>query len=198
MPRGTPDLTQLLTADEVRIRVEDLARRLAPTLDDDTIAVCLLIGGLWFAADLTRALANVGRSVAFDALWLSSYGESRESAGRCDRLAGPQRSVEGRPTLIIDDVIDSGLSLLEARRLLLDSGASRVTTAVFARKPWPNPREIEPDFVAWEAPARFLVGYGMDDAGGMRGFPGIAAVDGLSVQPGGQRLAGQHLGIGRT
>lgn len=178
MPRVRPEVTQLLTPEDVRSRVDALAVRLAPALDDDTIAVCLLIGGLWFAADLTRALATLGRFLAFDAVWLSSYGEARESAGRCDRLAGPQRSVSGRPVLVIDDVIDSGLSLLEARRVLLDSGASRVTTAVFARKPWPSPRSIEPDFVAWEAPARFLVGYGMDDAGGMRGLPGVAALAG--------------------
>jgi hypoxanthine phosphoribosyltransferase len=52
-----------------------------------------------------------------------------------------------------------------------------VRSVVFARKPWPSPRAVEPDFVAWEAPARFLVGYGMDDAGRHRGWPGIAAVD---------------------
>jgi hypoxanthine phosphoribosyltransferase len=52
-----------------------------------------------------------------------------------------------------------------------------VLTAVFARKPWPTPRAIEPDFVAWEAPARYLVGYGMDAAGAMRGLPFVGALD---------------------
>ena len=176
MPESAADRTLLLSAEEVRRHVEAVASRILPHLSDDAIAVCLLVGGLWFAADLTRALAEQGRHFSFDALWLSSYGGARESTGRCDRLAGPQRSVEGRPVLVIDDVIDSGLSLLEARRFLTEAGAARVTTAVFARKPWPSPRSLEPDFVAWEAPARFLIGYGMDDAGRMRGFPGIAAI----------------------
>ena len=48
---------------------------------------------------------------------------------------------------------------------------------MFARKPWPTPREVEPDFVAWEAPARYLVGYGMDDAGAWRGLPYIGVMD---------------------
>jgi hypoxanthine phosphoribosyltransferase len=74
-------------------------------------------------------------------------------------------------------VVDTGLSLSEAARLVRDAGAREVITCVFARKPWPTPRVLEPDFVAWDAPARFLVGYGMDAEGRLRGLPYIAAVD---------------------
>ena len=88
-----------------------------------------------------------------------------------------QRPVLGRKALIVDDVFDTGLSLSEAARLVRDAGASEVLTAVFASKPWPTERAIQPDFVAWEAPPRFLVGYGMDVAGGMRGIPYIGAMD---------------------
>jgi hypoxanthine phosphoribosyltransferase len=73
-------------------------------------------------------------------------------------------------------VFDTGLSLNEAARLLRAAGAREVLTAVFARKPWPHPRALTPDYVAWEAPARFLVGYGMDFGGAYRGLPHIAAV----------------------
>lgn len=79
--------------------------------------------------------------------------------------------------LILDDVVDSGFSLLEASRLLRNAGAAKLTTAVFARKPWPSWSVLEPDYVAWEAPARFLVGYGMDAAGKLRALPHIAALD---------------------
>jgi len=167
----------LLPEEEVAARVGALAERLAPRVDDRTVAVCLLIGGLWFAADLTRALARLGKNVAFDALWLASYGDATVSAGRCQVHADLQRSLDGRRALILDDVVDSGLSLAEAARLVRDAGAGEVITAVFARKPWPTPRKLEPDYVAWEAPARFLVGYGMDRAGALRGLPGIAAAD---------------------
>lgn len=167
----------LLGEAEIAQRVEALAAKIAPRLDDDSVAVCLLTGGIWFAADLTRALSRAGRQVRFDALWLSSYRDERASLGRCEVRADLQRPLAGRKALIIDDVFDTGLSLSEAVRLVADVGASEVWTAVFARKPWPEQRALEPDFVAWEAPARFLVGYGLDDAGQHRGLPFIGAMD---------------------
>ena len=167
----------LVSEAEIAARVEALAVRIAPRIDDETVAVCLLTGGLWFAADLTRALARHGRLVRFDALWLASYKDERQSSGRCEVRADLQRPISGRKALVVDDVFDTGLSLSEASRLVRDSGATEVLTAVFARKPWPTPRAIEPDFVAWEAPSRFLVGYGMDVAGGMRGLPYVGAMD---------------------
>jgi len=167
----------LLGAEDIARCVDALAARIAPAIGDDTVAVALLTGGLWFAADLTRALARLGRHVQFDALWLASYGDEHASSGRCQVRAGLQRPVQGRQVLVIDDVFDSGLSVLEARRYMLEAGARDVLTAVFARKPWPSPRAAEPEFVAWEAPARYLVGYGMDDAGAWRGLPYIGALD---------------------
>jgi hypoxanthine phosphoribosyltransferase len=167
----------LLSQAEVEARVEALAAEIAPRVDDETIAVCLLTGGLWFCADLTRALSRQGRNVGFDALWLASYGDARASMGRCEVRADLQRPLAGRRALIVDDVFDTGLSLSESARLVRDAGAAQVLTCVFARKPWPTQRAIEPDFVAWEAPSRFLVGYGMDAAGAYRGLPYIGALD---------------------
>jgi hypoxanthine phosphoribosyltransferase len=171
----TPQI--LLPAEDIAARIEQLAAQIAPRIDERTVAVALLTGGLWFAADLTRALARLGLHLPFDALWLSSYGEGRTSAGRCEVRAGLQRPVAGRRVLLIDDVFDSGLSLSEAGRILAEAGASEVLLAVFASKPWPEPRPVRPDFVGWEAPGRFLVGYGMDAAGDWRGLPYIGALD---------------------
>jgi len=167
----------LLTEAEVATRVDALAQALAPRLDDETVAVCLLTGGLWFCSDLMQALARAGRFVRFDALWLASYQDERVSTGRCEVRADLQRPLVGRKALIVDDVFDTGLSLSEAYRLARDAGAAEVLTAVFARKPWPERRAIEPDFVCWEAPARYLVGYGMDSAGAYRGLPYVSALD---------------------
>jgi hypoxanthine phosphoribosyltransferase len=167
----------LLAADEIADRVNALAARIAPRTTDDTVAVALLTGGLWFAADLTRALAALGRHLVFDALWLASYGDARASSGRCEVRAGLQRPVAGRQVLLIDDVFDSGLSVSEAVRIAAEAGAADVLSAVFARKPWPGPRATEPDFIAWEAPPRYLVGYGMDSAGAWRGLPYVGVMD---------------------
>lgn len=167
----------LLSAAEIAARVDALAARIAPEIDDDTVAVCLLTGGLWLTADLMRALHRHGRDVAFDALWIASYGDEKTTSGRVLLRAGLQRPVEGRTVLVIDDVMDSGLSLQEGVRIVTDAGAARILTCCFARKPWPEPREVQCDFVAWEAPARFLAGYGMDVAGRMRGSPDVVALD---------------------
>ena len=177
MADPSPTPTVLLSEAEVARIVADLAQRIAPVIDDDTVAAVLLTGGLWFAADLTRALSRVGRNVRFDALWLASYGDEQTSRGRIDVYAPFQRPIAGRRVRILDDVFDTGLSLAEAVRIAKDAGASEVLTCVFARKPWPKPRAPEPDFVGWEAPNRFLVGYGLDHAGTLRGLPDICALD---------------------
>lgn len=173
----SPERTVLLGEADIARIVADLAARIAPVTDDDTVAAVLLTGGLWFAADLTRALSRVGRNLRFDALWLTSYGDEKASRGKIDVYAPFQRPIAGRRVLILDDVFDTGLSLAEAARIAREGGAAEVLTCVFARKPWPEPRAPEPDFVGWEAPNRFLVGYGLDHAGGLRGLPDICALD---------------------
>ena len=167
----------IFSAEEVAATVEAMAEAIAPRIDDETVAVCLLTGGLWFAADLTRALGRLGRHPLFDAMWLASYHDERSSTGTVLVRAGLQRSVQGRRVLIMDDVFDSGLSLRESARIISEAGAAEVLSAVFARKPWPNHRLIEPDFVGWEAPARYLVGYGMDSAARYRGLGDVCAMD---------------------
>lgn len=173
----TPEsLTVLLDADEVRRRVEALADQIAPELAEDAVVVCLLTGGLWFAADLTRALAVRGRHPAFDALWLASYGDARATSGKVEVRGPLQRPVAGRAVLLVDEVVESGHSLAEARRLCREAGAREVKIAVFADKPTPN-CAVQADYCAWHAPDRFLVGYGMDYAGTLRGLPYVGAAD---------------------
>lgn len=166
----------LLSEAQVSKAVDDLSARLASRLAPDAVAVGLLTGGLWFAADLTRALARRGLPLAFDAIWLTAYGDRRRSTGAATVLAGLQRPVRGRQVLLIDDVLDSGLSLEAARRLVLAAGAVEVLTAVFALKPSQSPARRPPDDYAWTAPDRFLVGYGMDAAGAYRTLPWIGAI----------------------
>lgn len=169
--------TVLLSAAEIAAKVQTLAREIAPRIDDETVCVCLLTGGLWFSADLTRALAELGCHPLFDAMWITSYGDARKTSGDVVLRSGLQRSVDGKRVLLMDDVLDSGLSLEAATTLALDAGAAEVLTAVFARKPWDGERPHTPTFVAWEAPDRFLVGYGMDAAGRYRELSGIEALD---------------------
>ncbi|MBV9508899.1 MAG: phosphoribosyltransferase [Caulobacteraceae bacterium] len=168
---------ELLSPEAVAGRIEALAEAVAPRIDDETVAVVLLTGAIWFAADLLRALDRRGVRPLFDALWLSSYADEKASSGTVVVRAGLQRPVAGRKVLLLDDVVESGLSLVEAARLMREAGASEVLSAVFACKPWPKGRLLEPDFAGWQAPDRFLVGYGMDVAGRLRGMGSIAAIE---------------------
>lgn len=172
-----PGSVVLLSEDEVARVVAELAERIAPVIDDETVAVVLLTGGLWFAADLTRALARLNRHVHFDALWVSSYKDGKKTTGEVQLIADCQRDVAGRRVLIMDDVFDSGLSLQQAAKHLMELGASEVLTCVFASKSCAAPEMKRPDFVGWEAPSRFLVGYGLDHAGKLRGLPSVCALD---------------------
>jgi len=170
----------ILSEDEVQARVTALADIIGLYIKPNCVGVCLLTGGIWFAADLTRALFRIGHNLAFDALWLSSYGDGQESGHMLIR-APLQRSVEGRQVLIMDDVLDTGASLKIACDIAYEAGAAEVLTAVFARKPDPLKegarRQTDVDFCAWEAPPRYLVGYGLDSGGLYRALPYVGAMD---------------------
>ncbi len=165
----------LLTASEIGARSDALADRLAPKLAAGPwTAVVILLGATPFAADLMRALSRRGLDIGFDALWLESYADARESSGRMLVRADVARPVEGRGILLVDDVFDSGRTISFARDHMRHKGAREVLTCVFARKPEAVSQGL--DAWAWDAPARYLVGYGMDDAGKLRGLPFVGAI----------------------
>ena len=171
------DVDVLLRADEVDARIEALADKLAPQVSMGAwTAVVILLGATPFAADLMRAFARRGIDMGFDALWLESYADARESSGRMLVRADVARPVEDRGILLIDDVFDSGRTISFARDHMLHKGAREVLTCVFARKPEAVATGL--DVWAWDAPHRYLVGYGMDDAGKLRGLPFVGAIKG--------------------
>ncbi|MGA1342040.1 MAG: phosphoribosyltransferase [Hyphomonas sp.] len=173
-----PNIEVVLSEADLMARVDDLAERLVPRLSQgDWTAVSILIGATPFTSDLMKALARRGLHPVLDVLWLESYRDARESSGRVVVRADVSRSVEGRGMLLIDDVFDTGRTLEFAKHHLMAKGAREVITIALTRKPW-APRGAEGvDFCAFDAPGRFLVGYGMDDAGLYRGLPYIGALD---------------------
>ncbi len=170
-----PNFDVILTKEEIDTRIGLTADKLAPMLAGKSwTAIVILLGATPFASDLLRALADRGIDVGFDALWLESYRDARESSGRVVVRADIQRSIAGRGALVLDDVFDSGRTLEFASHHLMAKGAREVLTCVFARKPEAAPKGL--DAWAFDAPPRFLVGYGMDDAGHWRGLPYLGAV----------------------
>lgn len=172
-----PKIDTVLSEDDLMARIDDLADRLAPRLTGEWSAINILIGATPFTSDLMKALARRDVHPVLDALWLESYRDARESSGRVVVRADIARQVKDRGVLIIDDVFDTGRTLSFARTHLLAKGAREVITCALARKPWAPEGAENVDFYAFDAPPRFLVGYGMDDAGKYRGLPYIGALD---------------------
>ena len=177
MSAGLPDIEIVLGEDELMARIDALADRLAPKLEGEWSAINILIGATPFTSDLMKALARRGVHPVLDALWLESYRDARESSGRVVVRADIARPVKERGVLLIDDVFDTGRTLSFARAHLLAKGAREVITVALARKPWAPEGAENVDFHAFDAPGRYLVGYGMDDAGKYRGLPYIGALD---------------------
>lgn len=177
MSTNTPKIDVVLTEEALMEQVDALAGRLAPRLKGDWSAINILIGATPFTSDLMKALARRGIHPVLDALWLESYRDERESSGRVLVRADIVRSVRDRGVLLIDDVFDTGRTLSFARSHILTKGAREVITVALARKPWAPKGEDDVDFHAFDAPGRFLVGYGMDDAGLYRGLPYVGALD---------------------
>lgn len=172
-----PEIDTVLSEADLMSRIEDLANRLAPRLTGEWSAINILIGATPFTSDLMKALARLDIHPVLDALWLESYRDARESTGRVVVRADIARQVKDRGVLVIDDVFDTGRTLAFARKHLLAKGAREVITCALARKPWAPEGEENVDFHAFDAPGRFLVGYGMDDGGKYRGLPYIGALD---------------------
>jgi hypoxanthine phosphoribosyltransferase len=165
----------LIAEPDIAARIDALAETLAATIDDSWTLVQLLQGAGPFATDLMRALARRNIHPILDSLWLESYRDEKVSSGRVVVRADVSRKLEGRPVLVIDDVYDSGRTLAFACTHLQAKGAARVLTCAFIRKP--SALGLPIDYVGFDAPDRYLVGYGMDDAGRYRGLPYVGALD---------------------
>jgi|APTNR8051073442_1049403.scaffolds.fasta_scaffold02443_10 hypoxanthine phosphoribosyltransferase len=168
------ELEILVTEQEIAQRIEVLSEEISKIIESDAVVVGLLQGAFLFMADIMRGLARNGKTPSTDFLWLSSYGDG-QSSGRLNVLADLQRSIAGRQVLLVDDVYDTGKTITFAKEYLKSKGASEVITCLMARKPEAQSLQ-RPDFLGFDLPNRFLVGYGLDDGGRGRGYPDIRAV----------------------
>jgi len=167
----------LVSEEQLMARVDELADRLAPRLTGEWTVVSILIGATPFTSDLMKALARRDIHPMLDVIWLESYRDARESSGRVVVRADLSRQVKDRGVLLLDDVFDTGRTLDFAKRHLISKGAKEVITCALTQKPWAPRGENGVDFCAFDSPGRYLVGYGMDDAGKYRGLPYIGALD---------------------
>lgn len=165
------------SAAEIATRVEEMASELADRLSPDTLIVSVLKGSFVFSADLIRALNRAGADWAMDFITLSSYGTGTETSGKVRILRDIVDDVHGRDVLVVDDILESGLTLSFAKKHLADLGAQRVFICTLLDKPHKRRTDIAADFIGFEAADEFLVGYGLDWAHRYRGLPYIGVVE---------------------
>ncbi|MCC7253596.1 hypoxanthine phosphoribosyltransferase [Hyphomicrobium sp.] len=161
----------IYSAERIAARLEELAQEIMARELERPLVVAVLKGSFVFAADLIRALYRSGIEPEVDFLTLSSYRKSRTSSGKVEILRDLDLSVEGRNVLLIDDVLDSGRTLVFAKDLIAARGASEILTCVLIDKKVSRAVDVTADFSAFEGNDEFVVGYGMDVAHRYRELP---------------------------
>lgn len=162
----------LFTADGVAFAVAQAAAAVdAELAGRNPLVLCVMTGGFRFCSDL---LGHLEFPLELDYLQVSRYRD-RTRGGELDWLRRPQRPLRGRHVLIVDDILDQGLTLEAVCRYCEGAGAAAVTTAVLVDKHMPG-RAMAADFVALAAPDRYLFGEGMDFKGYGRNLRGIYAI----------------------
>lgn len=168
----------LITEFEIRLRVSQLARQIAEDYKNtDFVIVGVLKGAFVFVADLMRRISDLGAKPQIDFIRTSSYGKNDKSSGNVKIDCSMEMSIEGKAVLIVDDVVDSGRTLVELYRFMTEKGAASVRCAVLLEKPSARQVDIKPEYIGFEIPDRFVVGYGLDFAEQFRFLPFIATVE---------------------
>lgn len=169
----------LMDRDQIAAGLEDLAGRLRPRLADREVTVVPIMGGaMIFAADLVRHLPP---GLILDFLRIQTYGDATSPQTEPEVEWRPDRAnVAGRTVLLLDDILDTGRTMQEARRFLLEEcDAAEVLCVVLVDKPARRAVEIEADdCVLHLEEDLFLVGCGLDWAGKYRNLPELCAIEG--------------------
>ena len=171
------DIEVLFSASAIARRNLELAKEIAERDYEDLLVISILKGSFIFAADLIRAMHDTGLSPEVEFIFISSYGAGTTS-GEVKVLRDIDNEVKGRDVLLIDDILESGKTLKFTRELMLARGAKSVSVAVLLDKHSKRQTEITADFVGFDCPDYFVVGYGMDVAHAFRELPFVGVVKG--------------------
>ncbi len=170
-------VTKLFDEHEITIRVEELARMVVERLPDNFVIVGLLVGSFVFVADFIRALHRIGCNPSVEFIRLSSYGLGRQSSGNPRLIGETELDLAGRTVLLVDDIVDTGRTLLYAHELLREKRVAKILTCALVDKPSRREVVIDLDFVGFTVPDVFIVGYGIDYAHQYRQLPFIGMIE---------------------
>ena len=171
---GTDIERVVVTEEQLKTRVKELAAQIDKDYKDrDLILVGVLKGAVMAMADLSRALQ---RHIDMDWMAVSSYGAGTKSSGVVRILKDLDRDITGREVLIVEDIVDTGLTLSWLKENLESRGAKSVEIMTILRKPEAAKVEVNVKYVGFEIPTDFVVGYGLDFNEKYRNLPFIGVL----------------------
>jgi hypoxanthine phosphoribosyltransferase len=168
-------LEVLIPRERIEARVEELGRTISADYRGKTVhLVCVLKGAYTFLADLARAIEV---PVTIDFLAVSSYGKGKSTSGEVQLTKDLDQSLEGKDVIVVEDIADTGLTLNYLLNLLRSRRPASLKVCALLSKPSRRMIDVSVDYVGFEIPDRFVVGYGLDHDQLYRNLKYVAALD---------------------
>jgi hypoxanthine phosphoribosyltransferase len=164
----------LVASEDIQAKVRELGERITQDYrEDKLLLVGILRGAVVFLSDLMRHLEL---PCEIDFMDISSYGTGTQTSGVVRILKDLEEDITGRHVLIIEDIIDTGLTLSYLRRMLLQRGPASLEICALLSKPSRRQVDLSVKYLGFEVPDEFVIGYGIDYAGAYRNLPDIHAL----------------------
>jgi hypoxanthine phosphoribosyltransferase len=164
----------LISAEQIQTRVRTMGEEIRRDHAGELHLVCVLKGAFMFMADLIRALPG---HTSIDFMALSSYGKSTSSSGEVRLLKDLDFGLEGRDVVIVEDIVDTGLTLTYLQDILRARSPRTLRTACLLSKPSRRKVDVRVDYIGFTIDDKFVVGYGLDYAEKYRNLPYIGVMD---------------------
>jgi hypoxanthine phosphoribosyltransferase len=165
----------LVGAEDLNIRVKELAAEVSRDYaGKDLLLIGVLKGAVFFLSDLMR---HLDIPVEVDFMAVASYGSATKSSGVVRILKDLDAAIEGRDVLIVEDIVDSGLTLQYLMRNLAGRNPASLEVCALLMKPERQKVDLQTRYVGFEIPNRFAIGYGLDHAERYRNLPYVAALN---------------------
>jgi hypoxanthine phosphoribosyltransferase len=169
-----PDLKILFSREQIALRVAELGRQISTDFaGEPVVLVGVLKGAAIFLSDLAR---HVELDSTFDFIAVSSYANQKRNSGEVKLLKDVDQSVEGQNIILVEDILDTGLTMSYLKEMLLARRPRSLSIAALLDKPSRRQRPIRADYTGFEIPDEFVVGYGMDYAERYRSLPDICVL----------------------
>lgn len=165
----------LIKEKDIEKRIKELANEIMNDYKDEEIVILsVLRGAIFFTANLTK---NIKNKMKFEFIQLSSYGEAKESSGKVNVTKDLKCDLKGKNILIVEDIIDTGITMKYLKEHLESFKPKTVKIASLLSKPERRIEDINIDYIGFEIPNKFIVGYGLDDKEYLRNLPFIGYIE---------------------